>query len=117
MKDRKTGKVSTAVTPKTDKPTLQGFVEPPRTERRSTPTNIRHTTTEPSGRPSLAKEFVNGEPIPTGLSHWAMLKRGNGTYHHVSVKDRYATEFAGRHNNRPSDNLEQIHTLMKGMDG
>ena len=35
-----------------------------------------------------------------------MLKRGYvGTYHHMSVKhlDRYVNEFAGRHNDRPSD--------------
>ena len=42
-------------------------------------------------------------------SHLAMLKRGiYGVYHHVSQKhlNRYASEFAGRHNSRSSDTVD-----------
>ena len=53
-------------------------------------------------------------------SFWSMLKRGiYGTYHHVSNKHvgRYASEFAGRHNERPKDTVEQIRGLIQGMEG
>ena len=49
-----------------------------------------------------------------------MLKRGiTGTYHHVSPKHtgRYATEFAGRHNARPQDTIDQVRGLVKGAEG
>ena len=41
-------------------------------------------------------------------SLWSMLKRAHkGTFHKISPKhlDRYVTEFAGRHNQRPADTL------------
>ena len=47
-----------------------------------------------------------------------MLKRGyHGTYHHMSEKhlNRYVNEFAGRHNDRPSDTLDQMATVARGM--
>ena len=31
--------------------------------------------------------------------------------------NRYVTEFAGRHNDRPLDTLDQIATVAKGMEG
>ena len=49
-----------------------------------------------------------------------MLKRGHyGTYHHMSVKHlhRYVTEFAGRHNARPLDTVDQMGKLAHGMSG
>ena len=49
-----------------------------------------------------------------------MFKRGIvGTYHHISPKhtERYAVEFAGRHNDREADTADQITHLVKGMDG
>ena len=62
-----------------------------------------------------------GEIHTQGIeSLWAMLKRGiMGTYHHISEKhtDRYATEFEGRHNNRPLDTIDQVRGLMKGTEG
>ena len=51
---------------------------------------------------------------------WAMFKRGlHGTYHHVSVKhlNRYVEEFAGRHNARSDDTIDQMRNLAKGMVG
>ena len=124
MKDRDSGKVSTAVTPKTDKPTLQGFVEDRTADGAKVYSDEHPAYNDIPNHQAVrhsAKVFVDGEAHTNGIeSHWAMLKRGIvGTYHHVSTKhlDRYATEFAGRHNNRPSDTLEQIHILMKGMDG
>ncbi len=49
-----------------------------------------------------------------------MLKRGyHGTYHHMSPThlDRYVTEFAGRHNQRELDTVDQMGTMVRGLDG
>ena len=44
-------------------------------------------------------------------SFWSMLKRAHkGTFYKVSPKhlDRYVTEFAGKHNVREADTLNQM---------
>ena len=49
-----------------------------------------------------------------------MLKRGYyGTFHHISVKHlhRYVSEFAGRHNVRDKDTIDQMRGLVAGMAG
>ena len=49
-----------------------------------------------------------------------MLKRGyHGTYHHISSKhlNRYVGEFAGRHNIRESDTIDQMRATAQGMVG
>ena len=49
-----------------------------------------------------------------------MLKRAHkGTFHKLSPKhlDRYVQEFAGRHNVREQDTIEQMATVADGMDG
>ena len=51
-------------------------------------------------------------------SFWSMLKRGYiGTYHRLSEKhlQRYADEFAGRHNARQKDTMDQIRSAVDGM--
>ena len=53
-------------------------------------------------------------------SFWALLRRGYyGTYHKMSNKHfaRYISEFAGRHNARASDTLEQMALMAHGMLG
>ena len=53
-------------------------------------------------------------------SFWAMLKRGyDGTFHNISDKhlDRYVNEFAGRHNVRELDTIEQMKEVVRGMIG
>ena len=66
-------------------------------------------------------EYVRGQAHTNGIeSFWAMLKRGyNGTYHRMSEKhlERYVTEFAGRHNVREMDTIDQMIFLAKGMVG
>ena len=66
-------------------------------------------------------EYVNGQAHTNGIeSFWATLKRGYyGTYHKMSPKhlDRYIEEFAGRHNDRASDTLEQMALMAHGMLG
>ena len=67
------------------------------------------------------KEYVNGQAHTNGVeSFWAMLKRGyHGTYHRMSAKhlNRYVDEFAGRHNIRTSDTIDQMVAMVQGMDG
>ncbi len=66
-------------------------------------------------------EYVNGMAHTNGIgSFWATLKRGyHGTYHHVSEKHlgRYVNEFAGRHNVRPLDTIEQMKAITAGLVG
>ena len=63
---------------------------------------------------------MNGQAHTNGIeSFWSMLKRGHqGTYHKLSVKhlDRYVNEFAGRHNQRPLDTIDQMSAMARGMD-
>jgi len=49
-----------------------------------------------------------------------MLKRGyTGVYHRMSEKhlQRYVNEFAGRHNIRPMDTLDQMRAIVRGLEG
>ena len=49
-----------------------------------------------------------------------MLKRAHkGTFHKFSPKhlERYVQEFAGRHNVREQDSLQQVGSLRHGMEG
>ena len=68
-----------------------------------------------------AGEYVAGEVHTNCIeSLWAMLKRGIvGTYHHISPKhtERLATEFAGRHNDREADTIDQVTHMVRGMEG
>ena len=66
-------------------------------------------------------EYVNGMAHTNGIeSFWALLKRGyHGTYHHMSEKHlvRYVGEFAGRHNDRDADTIDQTSAIARGMAG
>ena len=124
MKDRETNEVAVEVIEATDRPTLQGFVADHAEDTAMVFTDgaqayegmINHEAVQHS-----PGECVDGEVHTNGIeSLWAMLKRGiYGTYHHVSEKHagRYATEFAGRHNNRPNDTIDQVRSVIRGMDG
>ena len=49
-----------------------------------------------------------------------MLKRAHtGTFHKLSPKhlNRYVQEFAGRHNVRELDTIDQMKSLREGMEG
>ena len=64
---------------------------------------------------------VSGQAHTNGIENfWAMLKHGyHGAYHKWSWKhlDRYVTEFAGRHNQRPRDTMAQMEAMAQGMVG
>ena len=68
-----------------------------------------------------AGEYVRGAAHTNGIEAlWSMFKRGyQGTYHKMSPKhlDRYVTEFAGRHNVREKDTIDQMTGVVSGMAG
>ena len=69
-----------------------------------------------------AVSTVLGEYAHTNAieSFWAALKRAyHGTYHHLSKKhlNRYVTQFAGKHNLRELDTIDQMSSVIKGMVG
>ena len=125
-KDRETGQVIAKAMPFTDKDALQGFVEDTTdvgavvyTDEAAAYQGIKHRShwTVNHGRGEYVKDHAGTNSIE---SFWSMLKRGiYGTYHHVSKKHagRYASEFAGRHNSRPRNTVDQIHGLIRGMEG
>ena len=123
--DRETNQVVARVVDETDAATLQGRVldatEPTAqvyTDEATAYASLlrRHVTIQHS-----AGEYVREIAHTNGIeSFWALLDRGiMGTFHHVSPKhlDRYVTEFAGRHNNRPADTLTQMQRIASGMVG
>ncbi|MDE2745675.1 MAG: IS1595 family transposase [Chloroflexota bacterium] len=125
VKDRETGKVAAQVVDVVSGATLVPFV----TDR--TETDAVVYTDEHRGYRALPRvhetvihsvgEYVDGQAHTNGIeSFWSMLKRGyHGTYHQMSPKhlDRYVTEFAGRHNDRPLDTIDQLRGLVQGMVG
>ena len=66
-------------------------------------------------------EYVRGQAHTNGIeSFWSLLKRGYyGTYHKMSEKHlaRYIGEFAGRHNARAVDTIQQMALMAQGMLG
>ena len=124
-KDRATNAVMAAVVDNTDAKTLQGFVGDHAAKDATVYTDdhggyqgmpFEHTTVKHS-----VSEYVNGMAHTNGIeSLWALLKRGyHGTYHHMSEKhlNRYVTEFAGRHNERSRDTLDQMGSMAREMGG
>ena len=124
-RDRSTGYVTAETVSGTDAQTLQEFVVD-----HTMPKGKVYTDEHKSyvGIPFEHKavkhsvgQYVDGMAHTNGIeSFWAMFKRGlHGTYHHVSVKhlDRYVAEFAGRHNARSDDTIDQMRGIAKGLVG
>ena len=66
-------------------------------------------------------EYVRDQAHTNGMeSFWSMLKRAHkGTFHKISPKhlDRYVHEFAGKHNIRDKDTVDQMYSVVAGMVG
>ena len=66
-------------------------------------------------------EFVRGMAHTNGIeSFWSMLKRAHkGTFHKISPKhlQRYVSEFAGKHNIRDLDTIDQMRNTVAGLVG
>ncbi len=126
LKDRASGQIRAEVVESTDAATLQQFVYD-NTEIGTTVytdeahaykgmIGMQHETVKHS-----VGEWVNGMAHTNGLeSFWSMFKRAyHGTYHHLSKKhlQRYVHQFAGKHNVRTMDTLEQMQHVVAGMVG
>ena len=124
-KDRKTGKVSARVIEEADAKTLQGFVAehaaPDATVYTDDAAAYKGMPFEHDSVRHSAGEYVKAMAHTNGIeSFWALLKRGyQGTYHHISEKhiNRYVGEFAGRHNDRSRDTLDQMQAVVRGLVG
>ena len=66
-------------------------------------------------------EYVKDKAHTNGIeSFWALMKRGyEGTYHKMSPKHlhRYVSEFAGRHNVRSMDTINQMEYIARNFEG
>ena len=127
VKERESKKVAVKVAPDTTGKTLSNFIGS-HVEAGTTVYTDEHKGYNPiaieydrkSVKHSLG-EYVDGQIHTNGMeSFWSMLKRGYiGTYHRLSEKhlQRYADEFASRHNARQKPTIEQIIGIMEGMQG
>ena len=124
-KDRETGQIAVQVIEKTDRPTLIGFVASHTEDETAMVFTDEHAGYKGMlnhvAVPHSRGEYVHGEVHTNGIeSHWSMFKRGIvGIYHHISPKhtERYAMEFAGRHNQRPLDTEVQMERMAEGTVG
>ena len=124
VKDRATNKVAAKVVRDTPADTLQSFVRDHAGEAAVIFTDEhgayrglpRHEAVNHS-----VGEYVRGMAHTQGIeSFWSMLKRAHkGVYHKLSPKhlDRYVHQFAGRHNIREHDTIDQMASVVVGMVG
>ena len=128
VKDRETNRVVARVIADVDGATLNGFVD-----QHTDPDADVYTdgSTCYKGRPNhqavahSAGEYVrylDGVKVHTNgvESFWSMLKRAHkGTFHRLSDKhlQRYVSEFAGRHNIRELDTIDQMQDVVAGLIG
>ena len=125
IKDRDTNKVVAKVVPDIRARTLQGFVEGHTEEAAQVYTDEgggyvgMHRMHESVNH--SAREYVRDMAHTNGIeSFWAMLERGHkGIFHKFSKKhlQRYVNEFAGKHNRRNRDTIDQMRGIMSGMVG
>ena len=123
-KDRASNKVAVEVVNNVDTVTMTGFVNKRRLfgAKVYTDDNLVYRRLRNHGSVVHTHgQYVDGDVHTNGVEgHFSMFKRGIiGTYHHVSPKhtERYAVEFAGRHNDRPADTVDQMSHMVRGMEG
>ncbi len=123
-KDRATNRVAARVIERTDANTLQGFVKHVAEDGATVYTDgscaYKGQENHEAVRHSVG-EYVRGMVHTNGVeSFWSMLKRAHkGVYHKLSAKhlQRYVAEFAGRHNIRDLDTIDQMNAVVAGMIG
>ncbi|MYA97887.1 MAG: IS1595 family transposase [Nitrospinae bacterium] len=126
VKDRDTNQIKASVVESTDRETLQGFIKDNVKEGAKVYTDDHASYQDMPGFDHEAVkhsvgEYVREQAHTNGVeSFWAMLKRAHkGTFHKMSHKhlERYVNEFAGRHNIRPLDTIDQMESIVSGMHG
>ena len=125
-KDRATKRASANVIENIDAETLRGFVHEHAEEGATVYTDDPRAYRGMSGVKHEAvkhsvSEYVRNMAHTNGTESFsAMLKRGyHGVYHKMSAKhlQRYVNEFAGRHNVRERDTVDQMARIAQGMVG
>ena len=125
MRDRETGMVRAEVVSNLQSSTIQKFVTDNTHEDTMIYTdesNAYNGLPRPHRRVShKARNYVDGEATTNRIEAlWSSLKRGIvGSYHNISPKhaQRYVDEFAGRHNMRPLDTIDQMRLVARNMVG
>ena len=124
-KDRATNEVRAQVIQDADAKTLQGFVADHAATGATVYTDDASAYKgipfeHESVRHSIG-EYVRDMASTQGIeSFWATLKRAHkGTFHKISPKhlQRYVNEFAGKHNIRDKDTIDQMNAVIAGMVG
>ena len=124
-KDRATKQVRAKVVEHTDAATLQGFVidhaAPDATVYSDDSTAYESLPFDHDTVKHTLSEYVRGDVHTNGIEGlWSMFKRAHkGIYHKMSPKhlDRYVQEFAGRHNFRGQDTIDQMADVVRGFEG
>ena len=123
IKDRRSNQITASVASGTDKKILHSYIashvrpgsQVVTDEHRAYEGLLNHKAVKHS-----VGQYVKDQAHSNGIeSFWALLKRGYyGTYHKMSPKhlQRYADEFAGRHNARRMDTVDQMGLIAEGMD-
>ena len=128
VKDRKTNRVAARVITEVDGETLNTFVD-----EHTSPDAEVYTDGSSAYRGRENHEvvahsageyvkYLDGVAVHTNgvESFWSMLKRAHkGTFHRLSAKhlQRYVSEFAGRHNIRDLDTIDQMADVVAGLIG
>lgn len=125
VKDRASNQVQATVVPDTKSETMSRFimehVDPAETMI-YTDGAVTYTVlpNHESVRHSVG-EYVRGQAHTNGMeSFWAVLKRAyTGTFHKLSPKhlERYVRQFAGKHNLRRLNTLDQMRVVALGLIG
>ena len=126
MKERESNQVTAQVIENTKRNTLHEFIEDNACEGATVYTDDFRSYRKLRGyKHGFVKhsvgEYVKEQAHINGIeSFWARLKRAHkGTYHKISKKHlhRYVKEFAGRHNIRSMDTINQMRDIAAGMIG
>lgn len=119
-RDRATGQIAAEAVRSTHQDVVQGFVGAHTKPGAAVYTDESRAY---SGIPfrhhrvcHATREYVRGDVHTNGIeSFWAVLKRAHkGVFHRLSPKhmQRYVAEFAGRHNIRNLDTIEQMASII-----
>ena len=126
VKDREANQVTAKVIENTKRPTLHDFIYGNVEEGSSVFTDDFKSYEKMEGYDHQSVKHSVGEYVDENIhingmeSFWSVLKRAHkGTFHKISHKhlDRYVTEFAGRHNFRTLDTINQMEVIVRGMVG
>ena len=126
LKDRDTNQVTAMVIDDTKRKTLHDFIGDNVEEGSTVCTDDFKSYEKMQGYDHQTVRHSVGEYVDENIhingmeSFWSVLKRAHkGTFHKISHKhlQRYVTEFAGRHNARPLDTIDQMRSIAQGMVG